>query len=552
VSRKSIWKVLGLEPTDDRGAIRRAYARKLKVTNPEDDAEGFQRLREAYEAALHYAEWPPHVELEVINEPIAVEERIEPAPQHSPAVEPQPPERLELERRYSDFGALLASATAGEKELLEAFDALCASSALDDVTVRLDLEEALASQLLACTPRSNRVIVRAAKLFRWGRSAVNRSPTREAAGKCANAIAYLDDLQNGRHALSAAYRALTTPPPRSGLIARLLAWGQTENVARLRNYLSVELALARPQLNADAVRWWDEYLSSPRMSKAMVAACCILPLMAAAFFLPASPPKAAGAFFGTLAVLLAIDNGRRSVQRRFNEKLPLAWRFGWLPTCAAAALVIGYLPKPLASGLIAVAVVATVWAWLVRPLSHRYRINKWELVFGNTPLAILLIGLTLRSPPTAIAAAGLVLAYHIGEPVLKEAWLTLLDSAARVTTLTALLAFSVAVGVAGFVLPLATYPTWAAATIFLLVLRRVAYTSLSAEQLVAQGRSTWSTVLIVIGLPIVGVSISESQQWGMALLNAFFLVGAVVTFTMALKNERQVRDREQSAKSRAT
>lgn len=51
------WSILGLEElTRDVSAIRRAYAQKARECHPEEDLEGFLRLREAYQAALAYAE----------------------------------------------------------------------------------------------------------------------------------------------------------------------------------------------------------------------------------------------------------------------------------------------------------------------------------------------------------------------------------------------------------------------------------------------------------------------------------------------------------------
>ncbi|WP_258197647.1 MULTISPECIES: J domain-containing protein [Pseudomonas] len=46
------WEVLDLPPDADSRTIKRTYAALLKKTRPDADPEGFQRLREAYEAAM--------------------------------------------------------------------------------------------------------------------------------------------------------------------------------------------------------------------------------------------------------------------------------------------------------------------------------------------------------------------------------------------------------------------------------------------------------------------------------------------------------------------
>jgi hypothetical protein len=51
----SIWQELAIEPCRDVQVIKLAYAARLKQVHPEDDPEGFQRLRAAYERALAYA-----------------------------------------------------------------------------------------------------------------------------------------------------------------------------------------------------------------------------------------------------------------------------------------------------------------------------------------------------------------------------------------------------------------------------------------------------------------------------------------------------------------
>jgi len=52
MEEQRIFEVLGIGETKDEKEIKKAYRNKLLSVNPEDNPEGFKRLREAYESAL--------------------------------------------------------------------------------------------------------------------------------------------------------------------------------------------------------------------------------------------------------------------------------------------------------------------------------------------------------------------------------------------------------------------------------------------------------------------------------------------------------------------
>lgn len=53
-----VWKVLEMEPTKDEEQLKNQYRELLRNVNPEDDPEGFKRLRQAYETAMELSKRP--------------------------------------------------------------------------------------------------------------------------------------------------------------------------------------------------------------------------------------------------------------------------------------------------------------------------------------------------------------------------------------------------------------------------------------------------------------------------------------------------------------
>src|SRR5690554_567882 len=89
------WSELGIEPTDDTRAVKRAYAKLLKQTRPDENPEGFQRLHAAYKDALASIEHGNHsAPQKPLDKPAWNTASLE----RTPSSEPKPPgSEFELE-----------------------------------------------------------------------------------------------------------------------------------------------------------------------------------------------------------------------------------------------------------------------------------------------------------------------------------------------------------------------------------------------------------------------------------------------------------------------
>ncbi|MCR5120442.1 MAG: tetratricopeptide repeat protein [Lachnospiraceae bacterium] len=64
MDKQKVWQVLDMEPTKDEKLIKARYRQLLPLHNPEDDAEGFKELREAFDEAIRLINAPDEKEEE--------------------------------------------------------------------------------------------------------------------------------------------------------------------------------------------------------------------------------------------------------------------------------------------------------------------------------------------------------------------------------------------------------------------------------------------------------------------------------------------------------
>lgn len=364
---KSIWATLGIARTGDRTTIRRAYAEKLKVTNPEDDPDGFQALREAYEWALQQAGTVTRIRgidvvrledsvaspvPEALPEP-AVPEASEPgrAPEAaSPAPDAAMLKMAEALKAIGETaksgsvllpgqahleGVLKPDSDAGDAARLEALRWLLQLPDLEHIETYTQTEAWLVQLLLDNIPRSDALIGVARRRFGWSEDSLDRSSRpgetaakrrqfeREAALKKAllereKDVLFLRNISNPDSDYFNVYRVVSQPPERQTLWRRMFAGATQAQIAKFLQQVRRQHPGVESDLDAGAVAHWEARAERPTLAGVHLAmAVLAVPSLVLMLVL-----------WGTLG---ASEAGKGSMPF-FTAILagPALWALGWL------------------------------------------------------------------------------------------------------------------------------------------------------------------------------------------------------------------------------
>ncbi len=417
----SIWGILGVAPGSDRDTVRRAYARKLRVTNPEDDPQGFMALREAYEAALDQLRWAEadarydaeadenatgtatDRDISGTFPPITADFTRDSGPDSRafpPETAPSPELAAFQTLRAADEADLLARQQAlvaaldapwapDADALFTLFNAVLAAPLLAEIAVRAGVEQWMASIIANNIPRADPLVRPAVDHFGWEQQASH--------GRSHAIYAVLQRLEEGLFAAEAArphaplhlgWQSLTTPPLADWRM-RLgaLLPGRPAEAAAILATIDNGLPGVRDWLNPQAEQWWRDYGARARVTAGNLL-LAPLALAVLALFLIALDAPPATLIAAALAALAAPFAAVRLVKQPQRDWADAPWDHpdwhftGWIGALAALPVIAFAVPAtPVGVALLALAALPAL-AWTTIALPLRADIKPWERIGG--------------------------------------------------------------------------------------------------------------------------------------------------------------------------
>jgi hypothetical protein len=367
---QNIWDILGIAPTNDAQELRRAYMRKLKVTNPEDDAEAFKRLRQAYEFALNIGRFAVELKTEEATAPPAVDESVVATAQDAPPVESA---AMALDSALASLACeLQRQPDVDESKAISLLNEILRAENLERLDLLQSLDDRLAELLASASPRSDFLMAAASERLEWRQREQDASLSGHARRVLLRlrTIAFLEHLKNGNGDEALAWARLKAPPnPTARWLRAYVFAHSTWPEVSLIKHLEHEYPEAIRELNADNVAWWKRFESRPRLTGLSVGLCAALCVIVGLVVeardgdsLRALLYTAIGCCGAGLLRIYAIEWPIILVAREWPWQRPTRLTYGWIAELPVL-LAIGVLVRgtPWLGWVIAGAAVLTAW-----------------------------------------------------------------------------------------------------------------------------------------------------------------------------------------------
>lgn len=340
------WQILGIEATEDLRAIKRAYSRLLKTCRPDEDPVAFQRLSDAYEAALRMARGGTARGAGFVRvaSPAPVRQRTGHEPARTETMQPEPAIRVDAQdSRHADeppepvdevrelAGSIFATLdAAGETAAIEQFERVLGSDRLFELDLKAAFEERLLQNAsVGGRPFPGRLLRHLAEHYDWASpQRIRRDPWLAGLLDRIESNLVYQQMRSGEFArlrrqgvrhewrLAAACRLLLGPC--RPLYFRLRIFLSRMDVSIRELFAWIDPLLLANELDTDTVRWWQRAVDRYHVSYRHLAA---------------------GAF---VAVAFVTGNERWPLEGL--DAAALTWRWIWTISLATfAAYGVGYL-----------------------------------------------------------------------------------------------------------------------------------------------------------------------------------------------------------------
>lgn len=475
---RTIWTTLGIARTADRATIRRAYAVKLKETNPEDDPEGFKALREAYETALQHVDAaaripgiavrqievavPPQPEAKA--QPDIVSEEMDTdrtAPQIADPTPSQDESRGVSTRLKSPADQTFVKARQGLEALLkpgvkctddarrDALKTLLACPALESIETRAETEVWLLRLLAFNIPRSDALLGIVRRHFGWNEDDADRlhrrngdAPLKQRLFARERDIAYLALLANPHSPHHAAYRILSQPPKRETLWTRVFPGANSKELGDLLRDIRQKRPHLEAELNSEAVALLKKRAERPRLDgNNLLVALVALPALAVLAALTRLP-EIDGDTMAMIAVALICPTAWTAgwfarvylyvlPRRRWRQRegAPPWMVYGWGAALLGVFIVAAGPPRPWLAGIqLLLALVVAWWAMVVGEPDRRPAKIAWpiRLLVATGSLVVWWV-FGMRGLPSAESKVMMTIALAAAAPAFGYGWMPLHD-----------------------------------------------------------------------------------------------------------------------------